>query len=300
MKRTALVAVLMAGFSFGSGTAYAQTVNCGPGGSANQLETVLLTTDQNLICYREGSAVMTGLGAITGLASGETLVGIDYRPLNNVLYGVGTLGGIYTLATNMNGATATQVSTIVDMTTGAPIPLAGFSFGVDFNPVPDRLRIVSNFGQNLRVNVVNGQTIVDGPLNIPSFPNVTALGSMAVAYTNNDANAATGTVLYALNNGIDQLLIQAPPNAGTQNQVGALGVDIDPATGFDIFTVVTNNVVTGARGLATLSNTNPMNGMTTTQIYSINLTTGAATPVMNGNFMNLAIAGLAIPLVQGN
>lgn len=301
MMRTALVAVLMAGLSslVVSGPAYAQvsTVDCGPRGTVARLEAVLLTANQNLLCYREGSATVRNFGPVLGLATGETLVGIDYRPANGVLYGVGNLGGIYTLAAQGTTAIATRVAGLVDMTTGAPVALAGFSFGVDFNPVPDRLRIVSNFGQNLRVNVANGQTTTDGALNIPTFAG-TALGSMAVAYTNNDASAATGTVLYSLNNGLNQLLIQAPPNAGTQNTVGALNFDIDPATGFDIFSVVQNGATVSVRSLASLVTT-AANGMVTTQIYSINLTSGAATPVANGNFSNVGVVGLAIPLVQG-
>ena len=302
MMRTALVAVLMAGLSsvVVSGTAHAQlsTVDCGPRGTVARLETVLLTANQSLLCYREGSATVRNFGPVLGLATGESLVGIDYRPANGVLYGVGNLGGIYTVAAQGSTAIATRVSGLVDMTTAAPVQLAGFSFGVDFNPVPDRLRIISNFGQNLRVNVDNGQTTTDGSLNIPTFPGVVALGSGAVAYTNNDASAATGTVLYSLNNGLNQLLIQAPPNAGTQNPVGALNFDIDPATGFDIFSVVQNGTTQSVRGLASMVTT-AMGGAVTTQIYSINLTTGAATPAANGNFSNVGVVGLAIPLVQG-
>ena len=162
-------------------------------------------------------------------------------------------------------------------------------------------------GHSLRVSQLKGHrwntpmTAAEGDsffVNWADRPGVTALGSQAVAYTNNDANAATGTVLYALNNGIDQLLIQAPPNAGTQNQVGALGVDIDAQTGFDIFTVVNGaGVVTGARALASMSTT--VMGATTTRLYEVNLTTGAATPVLNGNFANTVITGLAIPPIQG-
>ena len=46
-------------------------------------------------------------------------------------------------------------------------PLQGTSFGVDFNPTVDRLRIISDTGQNLRTNVADGSTNVDGTLNIP-------------------------------------------------------------------------------------------------------------------------------------
>jgi hypothetical protein len=65
--------------------------------------------------------------------------------------------------------------------------LAGSAFGIDFNPTADRLRIVSNAGQNLRVNVDAGLTVTDADLN-PGAPNVTG-----VAYINPVANPAPAT-----------------------------------------------------------------------------------------------------------
>jgi len=46
------------------------------------------------------------------------------------------------------------------------VPLEGTLFAVDFNPAADRLRILSNTGQNLRHNVnAGGMTIANGALN---------------------------------------------------------------------------------------------------------------------------------------
>ncbi len=42
--------------------------------------------------------------------------------------------------------------------------LNGSVFGVDFNPVADRLRVVSDVGQNLRINPTTGVAIADGSL----------------------------------------------------------------------------------------------------------------------------------------
>ena len=72
--------------------------------------------------------------------------------------------------------------------------LSGTSFGVDFNPAADRLRIVSDTGQNLRHNVnAGGVTVTDAPLN---YAGVTASGIVGSAYTNNDLDALTATTLY--------------------------------------------------------------------------------------------------------
>jgi hypothetical protein len=86
---------------------------------------------------------------ITGLADGESLIGVDFRPSNGLLYGVGrigadpaSLGQLYTI--DVDSGLATAVGSRL-------IPLNGNAFGVDFNPVPDLLRIVSDLGQNIRV-----------------------------------------------------------------------------------------------------------------------------------------------------
>src|SRR4029079_18534350 len=83
--------------------------------------------------------------AITGLQTSETLVGIDVRPSDGLLYGVGSTSRLYTIHT-VSGV-ATQVGT----GTFAPA-LSGTNFGVDFNPVTDRLRVVSDADQNFRLN----------------------------------------------------------------------------------------------------------------------------------------------------
>jgi hypothetical protein len=142
--------------------------------------------------------------------------------------------------------------------------LAGTAFGVDFNPVPDRLRIVSDTGQNLRVNVDTGGVTVDGALayaagdtNAGQSPQIAAAG-----YTNAVAGrVATATVLYDIDFAKDILVRQDPPNNGTLVTVGPLGVDFGSGSDLDIFSPT----------LAYATNAN--------SLYAINLTTGAATLV---------------------
>ena len=137
-----------------------------------------LTADQRLIQFRECTpGNVYEIGAVYGLQSPDTaLVGIDFRVQNGQLYGVGNGGGIYTIDTNT--AAATRVSHLT-------VPLDGNSFGVDFNPAADRLRIISNTGQNLRHNVnAGGMTTADGALNYAA--GTPATGVTAIAYTNND------------------------------------------------------------------------------------------------------------------
>ncbi len=222
------------------------------------------------------------VGTITPITG--TIIGIDFRPSGDsatrgLLYAVtndaGT-GRIYTI--NLQTAEATLVSMLVADTVNDTTPdyagLTGTSFGVDFNPVPDRLRVVSNTGQNLRINVNTGATITDGVIN-PGTPSIVAVG-----YTNPDNDPATGTTLYDIDSSTDTLFIQNPPNDGTLATVGALGVDASDVAGFDI--------ARNGNGFAVFN----VNG--TPSIYQIDLGSGAATSGGTLNTGGLGIVGIAI------
>jgi hypothetical protein len=159
--------------------------------------------------------------------------------------------------------------------------LSGASFGVDFNPTVDRLRVTSDADQNLRINVDTGAATVDGALayaagdaNAGQDPNVA--GS---AYTNSMAGATT-TTLYGIDSARDVLVTQNPPNNGTLNTVGALGVDAGDAVGFDI-------APNGNTAYAALT----VDGAS--QLYTINLTTGAAA-LVGGVGGGAQLRGLAV------
>ncbi len=159
--------------------------------------------------------------AITGLQAGETILGMDMRPATGQLYALGSSSRIYTV--NLSSGAAVAVGT------AAFTPaLSGTSFGFDFNPTVDRIRVVSNTGQNLRLDPNTGLVaVVDLPLN-PGTPAVSS-----AAYTNNFAGATT-TTLYVIDATTDKLYIQMPPNNGTLVEVGSLGINIGADNGFDI------------------------------------------------------------------
>ena len=189
---------------------------------------------------------------VSGMAAGENILGMDFRPANGQLYVLGSSSLIYTI--NLGSGMATAVGTT--FTT----PLNGTSFGFDFNPTVDRIRVVSNTGQNLRLHpTLGGIAAVDGALN-PGSPAVTA-----AAYTNNFAGATT-TVLFDIDIAADKLYTQNPPNNGTLVEVGPLGINAEASSGFDIG---------GTSGNAWAVLTVGSN----TKLYSINLTTGAATAI---------------------
>ncbi|MDX2216766.1 MAG: DUF4394 domain-containing protein [Oculatellaceae cyanobacterium bins.114] len=213
---------------------------------------------------------------VTGLTTGETLRGIDFRPATGELFGVSSASKLYTI--NL----ATGAATAISSTTFTPA-LTGTSLGIDFNPTVDRIRLVTDLDENARLNPITG-AIADfdpatagiqtdtalayatGDTRFGTNPTVTA-----VAYTNNFAGTAT-TTLFGIDTALDILVRQGSndgtpisPNTGNLFSVGALGVDFGPNSGFDIFT--------DASGVNTAYATS---GST---VYSINLTTGVATPL---------------------
>ncbi len=187
---------------------------------------------------------------ITGLQTDEVILGIDMRPATGQLYALGSSSRLYVM--NMSSGAAAAVS----MTAFTPA-LSGSSFAFDFNPTVDRIRIVSNTGQNLRAHPGTGAiAMTDGPLN-PGTPNVDA-----AAYSNNFAGATT-TTLYDIDYTTDKLYAQVPPNNGTLVEVGSLNVNVDSGNGFDI-----GSTSGTAIGIFTTGSQS--------KIYRVNLSTGAA------------------------
>jgi hypothetical protein len=164
------------------------------------------------------------LGAVQGLQGDTRLVGIDYRPANDRLYGVGDQGGVYVVDVPSQRLLWKKAPTAT-LANRLSVPLQGTAFGVDFNPAADRLRIISDTGQSLRHNVEpGGTTLVDGTL--AYAPATTpATGVTAAAYTNSDTDAATATTLFDVDVTLDQVVVQSPANAGSLAPTGKLGVD---------------------------------------------------------------------------
>ncbi len=208
---------------------------------------------------------------ITGLQPGDDLLGIDARPATGELFGVGRSGRVYVI--NPVSGQATPVSPL------AAIPGYGPSeeIGMDFNPVVDRIRIVSDLGTNRRLNPNTGATAAIDP-NL----NGATTSATGAAYTNNFPGTA-GTTLYDISPAIDSLVIQAPPNNGTLTTVGPLGVNTSVAVGFDIVTV---GGVNSAYASLTV-------GGNVSRLYTINLGTGAAT-LVGPIGSNQLVFGLAI------
>jgi len=202
----------------------------------------------------------------SGLQAGERLLGVDVRPATGQLYALGSSSRVYTIDSLTGQATAVG---------GAPFTtlLSGTSFGFDFNPTVDRIRIVSNTGQNMRVHpdtgliaaVDTGLQYAVGDAGFGSTPAVSA-----AAYTNNDTNPETGTVLFDIDAARDVLVIQNPPNNGTLTTVGALGVEINDVSGFDV-------AGSDAMAYASLVPATSPGNSARASLYTIDLISGEAT-----------------------
>ena len=219
---------------------------------------IALTDDNNLISVNSDfPSQITQKVAITGLMANEKMLGIDFRPATGQLYGVGSSSRLYVINAMTGAARALGTAAFTPAINGTIV-------GFDFNPTVDRIRLVTNAGQNLRLNPETGTVAAtDGNLN-PGTPSVSE-----VAYTNNTAGATT-TTLYAIDVNTDKLYIQNPPNNGTLVEVGSLGVDAQGAAGFDI---TSNGVGFAALRVAGKS-----------ELYVVNLTTGRVLKLGGFNF----------------
>lgn len=249
----------LTGLNAGGATSSGTTPTCAPSGSFASLTVVAVTSDKKLLCFNETSPSQVRTATISGIPAGEEVLGIDYRAKNAKLYAVtrdvDNVGRAYT------ADPSTGVATLAFTITGSP--LTGRSFGVDFNPAADRLRVISDTGQNLRIvpegaaTGVTGAATIDGGL---KYGAVAASNVIGAAYTNNDNDGngttptgSTGTTLYDIDTDKDQLVIQAPPNDGTLVAIGPLGVNTTNVVGFDMHSTIRNNTTTDIRALAVLT-----------------------------------------------
>lgn len=235
-------------------------------------------------------STMNATVPVSGLVVGgatESLAAIDFRPANGRLYALGVNtpptggfreGRLYTLDP------ATGIATVVGpapFSTRLAAAARPDEYGFDFNPIADAIRVVNNEGQNFRVSPNTGALVaLDGPLVFSADPDLIATpGIVAAAYTNNTATPIGNTTLFVLDAHSGRLLTLEPPNVGTLNDVGPLGVRVSENTGFDI----------AADGTAYASLT-PV-GVNNSQLATVSLTTGAATLVG-------VIGGGSLPVIR--
>lgn len=202
---------------------YTAAAGAGAGAAASASPTILAALQDGTTILRIDIAQKKIVGSVA-LAGGASLLGFDVRPADKRLYGVTPEGAIVTI--DVTTGEWTKVSQLSE-TLPPGVPVA-----VDFNPVADRLRIVTADGTSLRVNVQDGKATVDGRLHYAGAgrtPRVTA-----VAYTNSVVGAKE-TTLYDIDTAAGMLVRQMPPNEGTLVTVGWMNVVLDSPSSFDIW-----------------------------------------------------------------
>jgi Domain of unknown function (DUF4394)/Calx-beta domain len=234
---------------------------------------------------------------VTGLNAGDELAGIDYRPLDGTLYGVAVNGSdarVYSIVPTTGVAT---------LTGGVTIPgIAGATaFGIDFNPISDRIRVISNLASdgaganvnNFRLRADGGLVGVDTDLNFTGLPGGSGNAPAAALAFDRNVPGTPATTAFAIATGGDRLVrvggVDGAPssNGGVLGDVGPLGtgVNVSNAVGLD---------VDGQTGVAY----GLLEVLGESRVYSVDLATGAVLPTALDNRVGdgvIPMISLAVP-----
>lgn len=257
----------------------------------------LITSKNELLTMNTGTpSLVLSKEKVTGLVNKkEKLVGIDFRPADGVLWAFTDAGQLYTINTSSAVATAVGSPSAVTLEKKT-------SYGFDFNPVADRIRVTNTAQQNLRFDPATG-AVVDFDTATPAIdpdtglqyvvgdPNAGTKTRIAGSAYSSNVAGATSTTLYDIDTNRDVLVTQGSPggtptspNTGQLFTVGSTGVNVPDTVGFDILTENGTDV-----GFAVFA----AGGKGSTNLYSVNLTTGAMTLVSSFSKQVKGIVGFA-------
>ena len=225
----------------------------------------------NLALFHSGSpGTVERKLPITGLLVGDRIVGIDFRPFDGKLYGVGLDSRVYVVDT------VTAVASPVGVTFGPA--LDGEHFGMVLDPATDQIRIQSaESGQNLRLDPGTGQVVsVDAALTYPSGLYAGRTPAIAATAVTTGASAVT----YGIDWLLDQLVVMPAASDGQVTTIGSTGVSTAACAALDL----------GDDGVLYASMTIDQ----ANQLYTMNLSTGAATS-LGAIDVVASIQSIAIP-----
>lgn len=244
----------------------------GGGGGGTPAATALLgnlvvsTRDNVLLTLDAGRpGVVESSQAISGLAPGETLTGLDYRPSTGELYGLGTTSRLY----RIDAATGAAVAVGNAPTTP---PIVARVVGFDADPVADEMLVLTEADRNARIDPSDGTFIsgsatlayAAGDVNFGADPNV-----VGAAYGSTVAGAATCYAIDVATQSLVRIGDEGGAPLGTASgelhTIGALGLEVTGLVGFDI-TATGAGILCASPALDAPS-----------QLLRVDLTTGAAT-----------------------
>lgn len=244
-------------------------------GNVSAVPIKALTNTGTLVSF-DSATPGTILSTVTlsGLTGGDAVVGIDYRPIDGLLIGLG-----------YNSTTGTaRVYSITDVGVATSINTNTLTLGVglarvtaDFNPTANALRIVTSAATSNNLRIPTGGTGVqanDTDLN----PANTGIRSTAYSRNNSGGGTSGATTLYEIDGTNNALVNQGSidfftgsgtsPNTGTLTSVATLtGVTGPTIVGFDVFNAP--GTAASSPGTAFVA--------TSTALSTLNLSTGAAT-----------------------
>ena len=236
---------------------------------------------------------------VSGITQDEQIKEIAFRPATGQLYGVAVAevgqfarGRLY----RINPATGAAFGLEEALFTNVLLPNA--AYGMSFDPVTGQVRVVNSFGQNFRVDPFKGGLIAgDSNLTFPSG----GLGSVLAIAHDRPFDRPAATTLFALDAAADDLAMiggvdgSPSPNDGVVTSVGPLSNDIEtlnqPA---DAGFCTQIDFATGKTIAFAAYSIGGLQGVFSSHLLSIDLATGATTPVGTISGGNLPVLGLAI------
>ncbi len=268
-----------------------------PGGAVRgQLQgevVVAATADNKLVAFNtEFPGFIQFNRAVSGLGAGETIAGIDYRPSNDQLYALTVTGAgndtgkIYTI--NEETGAATLVGQFTHSFAGAT------SYGFDFEPIRDLIRVVSDANDSVQVNPDSGALFQVDP-GLGTFGRADVVG---VAYIRNVTGRTLpsdqrGTV-FGIDTGPANCLIETCASLVEMNF--GKGITVEPRmlvgvmnpsniVGFDIAPAPADEPGTG---IAVLRGNG---GAASTGVFGITYTTSTAFGNLQGRATHLGTVG---------
>jgi Domain of unknown function (DUF4394) len=218
---------------------------------------------------------------VSGLASGDGLLSLSYRPADGGFYAISTQNRLYKVdpasgLASLIGSAAFSGATLVS-------PVAAF------DPARDQLRVV-DAGHNLRVSAVDGSLVASdsppvyatGDAHAGTAPNLVALGSMPL-------DGHSPATVYALDFATQSLVSLGsiggspqPADSGALQTVAKLGVSFIASGGF-------GSQPDGATSYAALS-ASTSGGASLYQLDLSNGTVTAVNTIGGGGYTVLALA----------
>src|SRR4030095_14719329 len=258
-----------------------QSIDERGGGTIGTSSTLMygLSDDNVIVKLMSGPPVIEVSSVpLKGIGTGELMLAIDYRQANRKMYGVSDANLIYQ----------------IDPVTGVTFAVTGYPFtpainggvvGFDINPTDDRIRLVTDNDENLRIHPLSGQVVAIDKNLAPSQASINSIAYVAVV----TSGLSTSFGLFDLDMGTGNLFRQNG-NTGELQLVGSTGLNILSEGGFDSSKGLSWAVFLGGARIGSPGATGD-NTSTAYRLWNINVKTAAVRSMGTTR----PLIGLAVP-----